>query len=264
MNEFAVLAALAATGAALVVRPPGPWVLARVHPLSGAVVPVRWLIRATTPVALLTVVVLPPAPTILAWTAAAVVTTAWRRGRRLRARGEAGRMREQCAVLLDAMVSEIRSGAAPPLALARVAGEHPGWSALARVATTGGDVPAALTAAAASPGADYLAAIARAWSVSEVTGAPLGGVLERLREAAREDREIDREVAAGVAPARATATLMAGLPVLGFALGSGLGVDPLDVVLHTVPGALCVAAGTGFALAGVTWIDRIADAVERR
>ena len=49
---------------------------------------------------------------------------------------------------------------------------------------------------------------------------------------------------------------------LGLGLGSGLGVDPVQVVLTTVPGALCVAAGTGFALAGMRWIELIADRVE--
>lgn len=264
MNEFALLAALAATSAVLVRRPPGAWVMVRVRPARGAGLSERGWIRAAAPAAILSVVVLPAAPTILAWTAVAVAVSTWRRLIRVRARREADRVRERCTVLLDAMVTEVRSGATPAIALARVAGEHPGWESLAHVAAACGDVPAALTAAAAKPGADDLAAISRAWSVSEVTGAPLGGVLERLREAAREDREIDREVAAGVAPARATATLMAGLPILGFALGSGLGVDPLAVVLHTVPGALCVAVGTGFALAGVAWIDRIADAVEQR
>jgi tight adherence protein B len=148
--------------------------------------------------------------------------------------------------------------------LQREAAETGALRPAATAAAGGGDVASALVAAGRRPGARPLEAVGQAWAVSESCGAPLVSTLERVREAVREEREIERELAAGVAPARATAALMVAMPPLGLGLGSGLGVDPLRVVLTTVPGALCVAAGAGFALVGMRWIELIADQVEAR
>jgi tight adherence protein B len=41
--------------------------------------------------------------------------------------------------------------------------------------------------------------------------------------------------------------------VLGFALG----VDPLDVVLHTVPGGVCAALAMALQVAGTAWTERL-------
>lgn len=74
---------------------------------------------------------------------------------------------------------------------------------------------------------------------------------------------MEREVQSGVAPARATGRLMAMLPVVGLALGSGMGSDPVALLTGTVPGGLCLAAGSACACAGVAWVNRIAATAER-
>ncbi|GAB2929278.1 hypothetical protein GCM10027280_15980 [Micromonospora polyrhachis] len=98
------------------------------------------------------------------------------------------------------------------------------------------------------------------WSairLAEQTGAPLAGLLERIEADAR---ATDRGLAAAeaqAAGARATAWLLAGLPLGGIALGFGIGVDPVTVLLHTPIGAGCAIAAIGLQLAGLTWANRL-------
>lgn len=66
-----------------------------------------------------------------------------------------------------------------------------------------------------------------------------------------------------MAPARATARIMALLPLAGLALGSGAGGDPIGVVTQTWLGGACVAVGVGLAVTGLLWIERVAATVTR-
>lgn len=257
------LVSAALTSLALLVwRPPWGWVRVRVggasvpHPgrRTGALVLVLTLVTS--------VVLIPLPMAVITWTAAGVAGTVWRRVAGARRRRVTEAVRDEAHRVVDALVAELRSGAPPATAILRLAPETALLARAASVADTGGDVAAALVAAGDRPGARPLAELGRAWAVSDECGAPLVMVLEHVRETARSDRELQRELVAGVAPARATATLVAAMPPLGLALGTGLGVDPLRVVLTTTPGALCVAAGVAFAVAGVLWIDLIADRVE--
>lgn len=276
MSPAAAVAALGAAAAVLLLRPPPGWVLRRIRPrpprhllssprpgTSARPGSARPPIRSAAAAAVVAAaVLLPPAAMILAWTGTAIAVTVTWRLLRSRARVQAQVRRDHCHELIEALVAELRGGAPPAAALARLVPEFAFLSDPARVAAVGGDVPEALRVVAERHGAVPLADVARAWAVSERTGAPLGEVLERVRDAVRADRAIEREIAAGVGPARATITLVVAIPPLGLALGSGLGVDPWAVVTTTLPGALCVALGTGFAIAGVLWVDRVADQVE--
>ena len=69
-------------------------------------------------------------------------------------------------------------------------------------------------------------------------------------------------MAASLAPARATAKLLAGLPVFGLALGMSMGARPLDVPARQRPGLACLAGGLLLAGLGVLWVERLVDAVE--
>lgn len=175
------------------------------------------------------------------------------------------RLRERRRLVSEAiglMSAELRAGILPQRVLAGLAPEFDFLAPAARAADLGGDVSAALRAAADETGAELLGELAGAWLVAERAGAPLARVLDRLEDTARGDLEIEREVESGLAPARATGRLMAVLPVFGLALGSGMGGDPVAILTGTFPGVVCLAAGCGLACAGVAWVERIAASAE--
>lgn len=258
-----ILLSSALAGAAVVVwRPPWSWVRVRV---VGARVPRagrREVLVLAVGVLAASLAALPPVPTILAWTLVAIAAAASVRWTRARERRRRETVRDASGTVVDGLVAELRSGVPPVVAVDRMATEAGALAGVVTAARAGGDVATALIAAGGRPGAEPLVAVGQAWAVSQACGVPLVNVLERVRASLREERALERELASGVAPARATALLMVAMPPMGLVLGSGLGVDPLRVVLTTVPGALCVCAGVAFAVAGVLWIDRIADRVE--
>ncbi|MFI6763358.1 type II secretion system F family protein [Micromonospora sp. NPDC050417] len=99
--------------------------------------------------------------------------------------------------------------------------------------------------------------------LAEQTGAPLADLLERIEADAR---AMDRGLAAAAAQAagaRATAMLLAGLPLGGIALGYGIGVDPLAVLLRTPIGAACAIGAIVLQLAGLAWADRLSTSARR-
>lgn len=261
-----LLAAGFAAAAVWLRRPSGRWI-AR-HRL-GLVVP-----RGRAPRPLL-VVAIPPVVVgvssrvgisgphvILVVTLAGVVAFGIRQWRIARRRTRLRERRRLVSEAIGMMSAELRAGILPQRVLAGLAPEFDFLAPASRAADLGGDVSAALRAAADESGAELLAELAGAWLVAERAGAPLARVLDRLEESARGDLEIEREVESGLAPARATGRLMAVLPVFGLALGSGMGGDPLAVLTGTVPGAVCLAAGCGLACTGIAWVERIAASAE--
>lgn len=124
------------------------------------------------------------------------------------------------------------------------------------------DLRAGLPPAATSPSAlddPRVAELAgAAWTLAEQTGAPLADLVERIEADLRADDRARSSAAAQAAGARATAWLLAGLPVGGIALGYGIGVDPLAVLLHTPVGAACAVGAIVLQAAGLTWADRLA------
>lgn len=166
--------------------------------------------------------------------------------------------------LLGLLAAELRAGLLPARTLAGLCEEFEFLRPAARAAEGGGDVAAALLDAGQIPGREVLREVGAAWHVAERSGAPLATVLGRLEHAVREGREIDREVQAGIAPARATGRLMAVLPIVGLALGSGMGGDPVAMLTNTWLGAFCAATGCLLACLGVAWIGQIASSAEQK
>jgi tight adherence protein B len=114
-------------------------------------------------------------------------------------------------------------------------------------------------AASAPPGAvDRLATLTwAAFRLAERTGAPLADLVERVEADARAMDRALAGAAAQAAGARATAWLLAGLPLGGIALGYGIGVDPLAILLHTPIGAGCAVGAVILQFAGLAWADRL-------
>ncbi|MCX6408502.1 MAG: type II secretion system F family protein [Propionibacteriales bacterium] len=276
-----LLCATCAAAAVLLSWPPGRWVLA-VRLGAGAVVDgdaVRRLVAGAgrrlragwggwLPVAvaggLAPWVATSPVPAVLLATAAGCALAGWRLMNRARARRAASELAERVAASLELLAAELRAGVLPAEALRNAGDDLPELRQVSEAAGRGGDVAAALDVVARRPGADDLAQVAAAWRVAERSGAPVADVLDRVVDAVRSDRDLGREVRAECASSRATARLLAVLPVLGLALGSGLGGDPVHVLTATLPGASCLAAGCALALLGLVWVERIVATAEAR
>ncbi|MEU9057789.1 type II secretion system F family protein [Streptomyces sp. NPDC048430] len=196
---------------------------------------------------------------LLAGAVAVPLVRRWlcRRARR-REREEAA---DAVTSLCGAVVGELRAGHEPGqalLAAARNAGAlgaaEPAVLAAARF---GGDVPGALRQAAAGPGLDGLAGMAACWRVAVDGGAGLAAGLARLESALRGERRRREELRAQLAGAWSTVVVLALLPVVGLGLGAALGADPLEVLLHSPAGLVCLATGGLLEAAGLFWASRI-------
>lgn len=234
-------------------------------PAAGAVglVPAAGPAPRTVLAALLVagVLLLGPGPTVLVTAAAGgVLWSARSRSRRRADDLERRSAVEACA----ALALELRAGRVPAQALAQAAALARGpcreaLRAAAAAAQWGGDVPAALLAPSTRPGAvpDLLRGLAACWQVCAQAGAGLAAAVERLADGLRAREAQERAVAAALAGPRASAALLALLPLAGIALAAGLGARPLHVLLHTPLGLVCLVAGLGLDATGLWWTGRL-------
>lgn len=188
-----------------------------------------------------------------------------------RRRGWADRLaaarRQAVMELCAGMAAELRAGRTPGEAL-RAAAESQHSRQLVGPAIAGmqvgGDVAAALVASSRLPGALALRRVAACWSVAADSGAGLAAGVERLAESLRVEESVRREMAAQIAGPRMTARMLAALPVLPLAMASSVGGRPLEVLLHTPWGHVCLAVGGAFIVAGLLWSERLVRSAERR
>lgn len=161
----------------------------------------------------------------------------------------ADRVRRHQLDQLCGLAADLRAGLPVPVADERLTLGRPGPRA-------GTDRDAA--AGDRRSGSDRLERLARAAvRLADRTGAPLAELLERIEADAR---STDRGLAAAdaqAAGARATALLLAALPVGGIGLGYGIGVDPVAVLLHTPVGGACAVVAVALQVAGLFWAERL-------
>ncbi|MEU5877264.1 type II secretion system F family protein [Spirillospora sp. NPDC047279] len=112
------------------------------------------------------------------------------------------------------------------------------------------------------PGAEGLRLLAACWRIGAERGGTLATVLDGLASALRDEEAQRQEIAAQLAGPRATARLLAGLPVLGLGMAAALGTNPLAFLFGTIPGAACLAVGVTLDAAGLGWTRRLAKAAE--
>jgi tight adherence protein B len=198
---------------------------------------------------------------IAAATVSALVVLRWRAAtRRLR-------VTVQLAELVDALgllVADLRVGAHPASAAAAAASSGDGavyriLESVAAGARLGARVPVLLLQhAAEEPGiADGLARLASAWELAERHGMGLAELVDAVRADLDARLRIGGELRAQLAGPRATAAVLAGLPMLGVVLGEGVGADPLRVLVDTGVGQMLLVVGTALVCAGTAWSDRI-------
>lgn len=182
----------------------------------------------------------------------------WRmRRRRQQAIATAEQVLEACELL----AAEVSAGQPPDRALGRAAETWPVLRPVAEAAVLGGDLPATLRRLGEQPGAGELRLVGAAWEVAHRSGSGLADALHRVCATVRADRATRRVVESELASARATARLIAALPVVVLLLGSGGEGSTWGFLTGTPIGGLCLVAGLGLGLLGLWWIERIAAGV---
>lgn len=178
------------------------------------------------------------------------------------------RTREATALgVLDAcqvMAAELAAGRPPDEALGEAARRWSGLLPVVDAWSMGSDVPEALRRVGEGPGAGDLRIIAAAWQVAHHSGQGLAHAVTRIARRIRAQQQTQRVVTSELASARATARLVAILPVVALGMGSGAGADPWRFLLESPVGWGCLGLGLAFAIGGLWWIEVIADQVEAR
>jgi len=204
-----------------------------------------------------------PSTTILAGAVlGATAVLRQRRRRRIRQAMDEGRMLEAA---LDVVAGELRVGSHPVRAFGVAAEETGGPVAVslrsvAARARLGADVAAGLRAAAGSSSLPaHWDRLAVCWQLAGDHGLAIATLMRAAQRDIAERQRFSVRVAAGLAGARATAAILAGLPVPGVLLGQLIGARPLSFLLGGHGGGWLLVVGSALACGGLLWSDRITD-----
>ena len=190
-----------------------------------------------------------PLVAALAATVAYLLARVW-------AAGRAERRSEECVrgliEALAVLAAELRSGRTVAAATETAVRACPD-------AESGRALATAIRAPDAGPGhpdpglRSALDRIAAGASLSARTGCSLATVLSAVEDDLRARSRHRLELRSATAGPRAGAAVLAGLPVLGLAMGSGVGADPWRVLTTTSAGQALLVVGVALEVAGVCW-----------
>lgn len=263
MSPALLLAALLAAAAGSVLPAQRSSAVAAPGRRARLVGPVTVAVATAAAVLVVAAGVLPARRLVLLAVALAATAAGVRLAARRRRRRDAAATRARVLEACEELRAELVAGRTPGEALARAAREWPPLAPVAEADRLGGDVAAALRTAARRPGAEDLGPVGAAWHVAHRTGSGLADALGRVARDLAAQRSLRRVVEGELASARATARLVAALPLLALLMGTGAGGDPWAFLLDTPGGLACLAAGLAMALLGLAWIEAIAAGVER-
>lgn len=254
-----IVAALALAAAALLGASP----LRRLQPIGRAGRRVsRWGVLGPLGggAAVLAAIMLPTS-TCLAG-AVLIATVALRQRRRRRSRRAVAEARALESAL-DVLVSELRIGAHPVRAFdvaAAETGHRPVAAALRGVvarARLGADVATGLREAArASALPSHWERLAAYWELGGEHGLAVATLMQAAQSDITARQRFSARAYAGMAGARASATILGYLPVLGVLLGQLIGARPIGFLLGR-PGGVLSVVGVGLVCTGLLWSDRI-------
>jgi len=156
---------------------------------------------------------------------------------------------------LRVLIGELEAGARPQAALTAARDAAPLHAAAfdAAVAASSGSADAG-TALLAYPATR---SIGLAWQLGADTGVALAGVLERVAADLQAEQEHRRTVETVLAGPRASALMLAGLPLVGIVLGGAMGARPLTVLTSSLGGQLLCLVGVLLDVAGLMWTRRL-------
>jgi tight adherence protein B len=212
--------------------------------------------------AVLAVVLLPPAVVVAAAILAATLGARRHRARRARRRVVDS---QRLAAALETLVGELRVGAHPVSAFGVAAAECDGpvgdsLRAVAARARLGADVAAGLRAVAASSSAPaQWNRLAVCWQLAAEHGLAISVLMRAAQRDIVERQRFTARVEAGLAGARATAVILAALPVVGVLLGQLIGARPVAFLLGGGVGGWLLVGGVALVCIGLVWADRLTD-----
>jgi tight adherence protein B len=182
-------------------------------------------------------------------------TIAWKRWHSKKALEHRVQAIADLAETLRSLVGELRAGAHPAVAAESVAVDAPpagagAMRAIAAAARLGGDIEQANNE-------PLLAETAHAWALAQRHGLPLADVLEAVVRDLDQRARFARQVNARMAGPRASATILAFLPVAGVGLGEAMGARPLHILADTAAGQVLLVFGVALVCAGVVWSARL-------
>jgi tight adherence protein B len=204
-----------------------------------------------------------PLTTVLAATVF-VATASLRYRRRRRSRLGMSESRE-LETAIDVLVGELRVGAHPAQAFAVAADETAGpvadsCRAVAARARLGADVTAGLRGVAETSALPaQWARLAVCWHLAAEHGLAMSTLMRAAQRDIVERQRFSGQVMSAMAGARATAAILAGLPVLSVVLGQLIGADPAAFLLAGHVGGWLLVVGVTLVCGGLLWSDRITD-----
>jgi tight adherence protein B len=167
----------------------------------------------------------------------------------------------EAVTFCGAFAAELRAGLPPAAALSSAAAElallGPRLLQAAHAVGRGAFLGEELAQAAADSSCARLAAAAAVCAAGEATGSGIADVLDRVGRGMASDDEAAAELAALAAGPRATAVVLAALPLMAVALATALGLAPLRILFHTALGVALWTSAGALEVLGVCWVRRI-------